>query len=74
VPPANNAQGANANAGANNQQQQQQQALVVAYQSTFYNGTLPAPTGEVGMFINRTVSHAGFKTRRAAEACFLPVI
>jgi len=60
------AQGENANAGANNQQPQQ--AQVVAYQSTFYGGHLPALTGEVGQVINRTVSTAGLKDR--AEACF----
>ena len=58
------APGPDPNAG----QQQQQQAQVVAYQSTFYGGNLPAPTGEVGQFINRTVSTAGLKDR--AEACF----
>jgi len=48
--------------------QQQQLAQAVPYQSTFYTGHLPAPTGEVGQFINRTVSTAGLKDR--AEACF----
>jgi len=32
--------------------QQQQLAQGVPYQSTFYTGHLPAPTGEVGQFIN----------------------
>ena len=48
--------------------QQQQLAQAVPYQSTFYTGHLPAPAGEVGQFINRTVSTAGLKER--AEACF----
>jgi len=48
--------------------QQQQLAQAVPYQSTFYTGHLPTPTGEVGQFINRTVSTAGLKDR--AEACF----
>jgi len=67
-PPAEGAPGgapvpADPNAG-----QQQQLAQVVPYQSTFYNGHLPAPTGEVDQFINRTVSTVGLKDQ--AEACF----
>jgi len=60
------APGADLNAG-----QQQQQAQVVAYQSTFYGGNLPAPTGEVGQFNNRTVSTAGLKDQAEAFLNFL---
>jgi len=47
----NNASEGNANNGASNQQQQQVLARPI-YQSTFFNGTLPAPTGELAQFIN----------------------
>ena len=54
--------------GPANAGQQQQPAQAPLYQSTFYTGNLPAPTGEVGQFINRSFSPALLKTH--AEACF----
>ena len=38
--------------GPPNNGQQQLPAQGIPYQSTFYTGHLPAPTGEVGQFIN----------------------
>ena len=68
VPPNGPPGGAPAGPDPNAAGQQQQLAQAVPYQSTFYTGHLPAPTGEVGQFINRTVSTAGLKDR--TEACF----
>jgi len=48
--------------------QQQQPAQGAPCQSTFYTGNLLAPTGDVGQFIDRSVSTAGLNTY--AEACF----